>query len=125
MFLCYNLPINLNISINSKIIERVNNTKFLGVILDENLNFTDHTSLIASKISKSMGILNKVRYLPQSILLTLYNSMIAPYILYGILTWFGCPNYNRNRIQILQNKCIRIIQNRDYRENVYPDYISL
>ena len=65
--------------------------------------------------------MNKVRFLPPHILCTLYNTLVAPYVLYGIVAWYGCPNYNRNRVQILQNKCIRIIKNLDRRTNTDPD----
>ena len=98
-------------------VNRTNSIKFLGVHLDERLNFTEHTNHIASKISKTIGIMNKVRFLPSHVLCTLYHTMVAPYILYGIRAWYGCPNYNRNRIQVLQNKCIRIIKNLDRRTN--------
>ena len=61
--------------------------------------------------------MNKVRFLPSRVLCTLYHTMVAPYIFYAIKAWYGCPNYNRNRIQVLQNKCIRIINNLDRRTN--------
>ena len=125
LFSCLHVPYNLNICISSEPIERTKSTKFLGIYLDETLNFSDQTNHIASKIAKSIGVLNKIRFLPKNILLLLYNSMVAPYILYGIRAWYGCPNYNRNRIQILQNKCIRIINNLDHRSNVDDDYLPL
>ena len=76
---------------------------------------------MCGKISKTIGIMNKVRYLPSHILCTIYNTLVAPYILYAIIAWYGCPNYNRNRIQILQNKCIRIIKNLERRTNTDSD----
>ena len=39
----------------------VNNTKFLGVIIDSKLNWSDHITNIKNKISKSIGILTKIR----------------------------------------------------------------
>ena len=69
--------------------------------------------------------MNKVRFLPSQVLCTLYHTMVAPYILYAITTWYGCPNYNRNRIQVLQSKCIRIIKNLDRRTNTTSDRRSL
>ena len=108
---------NLPIKLRESMVDRTRSIKFLGVLLDETLNFTDHTNYIAGKMSKTIGIMNKVRFLPDHILCTIYHTMVAPYIQYGIKAWYGCPNYNRTRIQVLQNKCIRIIKNLDRRTN--------
>ena len=40
---------------------KVNNIKFLGVIIDSKLNWSDHIAYIKNKISKSIGILTKIR----------------------------------------------------------------
>ena len=40
---------------------KVNNIKFIGVIIDSKLNWSDHITYIKNKISKSIGILTKIR----------------------------------------------------------------
>ena len=40
---------------------KVNNIKFLGVIIDSKLNWSDHITYIKNNISKSIGILAKIR----------------------------------------------------------------
>ena len=42
-------------------IERENVTKFLGVLIDENLSWKQHINNVSTKISKSIGILYKSR----------------------------------------------------------------
>ena len=44
-----------------KNLANVNNTKFLGVIIDSKLNWSDHIRYIKNKISKSIGILTKIK----------------------------------------------------------------
>ena len=39
----------------------VSNTKFLGLIIDSKLNWSDHNYNIHKKKSKSIGILTKIR----------------------------------------------------------------
>ena len=117
LFSCSHCPSEVPIKLHEIDVVRTRSIKFLGVFLDETLNFSEHTNYISGKISKTIGIMNKVRFLPSHVLCTLYHTMVAPYILYGIKAWYGCPNYNRNRIQVLQNKCIRIIKNLDRRTN--------
>ena len=54
-----------NLKINDSDIELVENFNFLGIQLDNNLNWKTHTNLIANKLSKYSGILNRLkRYLP-------------------------------------------------------------
>ena len=49
-------------SINEQSILRVSETMFLAVFLDDNLTWKPHISLLASKLSKSIGIIYKSRF---------------------------------------------------------------
>ena len=48
---------------NNSFITRVRAIKFLGVIIDEKLTWKDHISLLRSKLSKTVGMLYRVRHL--------------------------------------------------------------
>ena len=43
--------------LNNTKLERVTSIKFLGAILDENINWNRHIELVENKISKNIGIL--------------------------------------------------------------------
>jgi len=64
----------ITVKIGSDDIARVSHTKFLGVILNENLTWSHHIATLSNKVIKNIGILRcKLRYkLPCNILLTLY-----------------------------------------------------
>ena len=47
---------HVNISINNCEIDMVYKTKFLGVVIDSNLNWKDHVAMVKSKLSKSIAI---------------------------------------------------------------------
>ena len=65
--------VSSNIRIGDGIIERVPHTKFLGAVIDENLNFKHHVSMLASNLSKTVGILKKINmFIPKDILIKLY-----------------------------------------------------
>ena len=49
------------ITISGNSLTYFKNTKFLGVIIDEKLIWSDHIRYIKNKISKSIGIINKTR----------------------------------------------------------------
>ena len=117
---------SIRIKIGPGSIQRADSTKFLGIYLDEQLNFSSQVDHISKKIAKTLGVLNKTRdVFPPNIRLMLYNSLILPYINYGITSWYGCPAYNRNKIAILQRKAIRIIRNLGYRANTDQHFLAL
>ena len=117
---------SIRIKIGSGSIQRAESSKFLGIYLDEQLNFSYHINHISNKISKTLGVLNKTRHVfPPDIRLMLYNSLILPYINYGITSWYGCPAYNRNKIAILQRKAIRLIRNLGFRTNTHQHFLAL
>ena len=51
------------LKINNNLIMRVDHIKFLGVLFDENLTWKNYISLIENKISKSLGILHRAKFL--------------------------------------------------------------
>ena len=82
----------INLSINNKKLKQENYTKYLGIIIDEQLNWKQHIKQVNIKISKGIGIIYKLRhFVPKHILSMLYNSFIQSHALYGILNW-GCAN---------------------------------
>ena len=61
----------------------VDNFDFLGITLDKHLAWKAHINKISNKISKAVGILNKLKlYLPQNAKIAIYNSLILSHINY-------------------------------------------
>jgi hypothetical protein len=112
---------NFNIILDDTELERVNRTKFLGVIIDENLTWKNHIDGITKTISRNIGIINKLKYfVPERILFTLYCSLVLPYINYGILIWGkACKTY-LEKIHKLQKWAVRTISNSHYRSHSAP-----
>ena len=97
---------NPNIILDDTPVEVVDNFNFLGIVIDKHLNFKSHVDKIAIKISRAIGIINKLKhFLPENILLSLYNSLILPHINYGILIW----GTNLKRVKILQKRAVKVI----------------
>ena len=110
-----------NIEIDGIQIERVQIFNFLGIVFDEHLNWHNHVAHISTKISRTIGILNKLKYLiPENIKIMLYNSLILSHINYGILAW----GYNHERILKLQKRAIRIITLSKYNAHTEPLFKS-
>ena len=82
----------VDVILRNEEIQRVINSKFLGVIVDQHLNWKDHISMVLHKISKSCGIISRIRntlYIKSRILI--YYSLIQPPISY---LQYQCPVLN-------------------------------
>ena len=110
------------LKIDDHVVERVDKFNFLGLTLDENLNWAPHIQKIANKISRTLGILNRLkRFLPQSILKLIYNSLIMPHLQYSILCW----GLKHERVFKLQKKAVRLITCSKYNAHTEPLFKSL
>ena len=97
---------SLNLKILNHTIEQIHSFNFLGLTINSSMNWESHVEKISNKISKTVGILHKLKhFLPRSILLTIYNALITPHLNFGILAW----GFSLNKILKLQKKAIRAI----------------
>ena len=76
------------ININKYSIKQVSEMEYLGVILDNKMNWHNHIQYVCTKLSKAAGIIYKVRKrVPHKVLLLLYHSLVATHLRYGIASW--------------------------------------
>ena len=98
-----------------------NSTKYLGVILYNQLHFKPHFALVQTKLSRAIGIKSKLRHpFPSSTLLQLYYVLFHPHLLYGLPLRGNTFSSYLEKIPRLQNKAIQIITNSGNRATVIP-----
>jgi hypothetical protein len=113
--------VSANIILDETALERVDSTKFLGVLIDECLTWKCHINCIAKTMSKNIGVMNKLKYfVPDRILYSLYCTLILPYLNYGILIWGNTCKTYLNKIVKLQKWAIRTVANSHYRSHTAP-----
>ena len=64
-----------------------NEVKYLGIVFDSSLKFTKQINSTTMKINRMVGMLWQSRDLPLTAKMTLYHSLVASYLNYGILIW--------------------------------------
>ena len=73
--------------------------------------------MVSSKLSQTLGVFLRIReFVPFSVLRSLYNTMIYPYISYTIEAWYNAPKTVINSVEVLQRKIIRCVNFLDTRE---------
>ena len=84
--------------------------KFLGIEIDENLTWKTHISNVCKKISKSVGIIFRSRfYLSKKSKISLYYTLVYPYLTYCNTVWSSTYKTNLSRIFLLQKRIVRIL----------------
>ena len=91
--------------LNQKIISNI-----LTFYLIKSLSWIFYIDTIASKISKTVGLIAKIHhFIPRCILLNIYQSLIYPYITNRLASWCQSLKTHLNKILIFQNRALRMI----------------
>ena len=106
-----NIPLKLpDLHIFDKTIERTSSIKLLGVMLDENITWSNHINIIEKKIAKNIGLLYKARaLLNKESLKIIYFSYMHSYLNYANIAWASTYFTKLKTIHYQQKHAARII----------------
>ena len=117
------LNYNLKIKINGKKLLPSKCVKYLGITLDNHLNWSYHVESLSTKLSRAVGMLSKIRhYVSESTLRSIYFGIFSSLLTYGSQVWGQFQNKHIFRLQKLRNKAIRIINFAKYDDPSAPLY---
>ena len=90
-------------------LQRVQSIKFLGIYIEESLNWSEHISHISKKISKINGVLYKLRKTtPKMLRIAIFNALVQSHLSYGITVWgSGGSTVKLKKLFIAQKKSLR------------------
>ena len=127
---------DLKIKIDGKKLIPSKFVKYLGVLIDCHLTWHAHEMELHCKLARAIGMLCKIRhYVNFETLRSIYYGIFSSILTYGSQIW-GQHNSIVKKLQILQNKALRIINFVPPRNNATPlfkkceilklnDYVSL
>ena len=106
---------NPDIVMGDNKINKVSNKTFLGVILDEQLNWHDHINKQCTKISKSIALLRRAKnYMTENTLNTMYNALVLPHFIYCSTVWHNGNLKHIDKLKRLQKRASRVITSSGY-----------
>ena len=112
---------NQQIYLNGSYVSYVEHAKFLGVIIDTNMNFKNHINYVTNKIAKHAGILYRIKdCMPPKTRITYYNSFVLPYLNYNIIHWGSTNVTHLNPLIVVQKRIIRTMADADYLAHTPP-----
>ena len=100
---------DMKIKIDGKKLTPCSSVKYLGIYIDQHLNWNVHLAELKPKLSRAVGMLSKLRYfVNKETLRMVYFGIFSSLLSYGAQIW-GQHNAVSKRLQILQNKATRIM----------------
>ena len=111
------------IKLNGKKIFPSNDIKYLGIHLDSTLSGSSHIEVLSTKLRRANGMLSKIRhYVSHRELVSIYHAIFSSHMLYGCQVWGQGYNKYINKISILQNNAVRLINFKSFQDRATPLY---
>lgn len=105
-----NIQSTEDVKINSISVERVMQIKYLGIIIDEYLNFKEHVKYICKKINKKVNLLWRVgKCIDGCTRCRIYKTIITPHFEYCGTLLFNVNETSFRELQLCQNRAMRAI----------------
>ena len=93
-------------------IDLVNQARYLGLIIDDNLKWDCQIKSMQIKVSRALGVLKYAKkYVPLTTLKGMYKGIVEPNFNYCCSVWGSCGTTKLKKLQKLQNRAARIVTN--------------
>ena len=108
---------NTPVKINGVDITPESSVKLLGIEIDNKLNFEKHISTLCNKASNQLNAICRLQpYMGQKEKETIINTFVYSNFNYGSLVWHFCNKKSQNKIEKIQERCLKVLLN-DYTSN--------
>ena len=107
--------------LNGQSLNFAQSCKYLGVCIDRELNFKQHIDNVVGKLSRSAGILYKIKSaLTEDARISYYYGMMYPYISYSIVVWGSTYKSHLQPLILQQKRIVRMIADAGFRDHCDP-----
>ena len=116
---------SLNFRISGQKILPKSCVTYLGVKLNEFLNWDEHFTNLIPKLSRANGMIAKIRhYVDRVTLINIYYAIFDSHLNYCSLVWGKLPRYIMDKIRSLQNKALRLMFFQNIFSKTGPMYLE-
>ena len=113
------------IKIGETIIPRVDNTKVLGLYVDDKLKWSAHTNYVSDKIAKVCGMIYNIRNkLTTKAMRIIYMSLIYSHLIYCVPIWGNTWMCHLRPVVLAQKRAIRTISNVARYDHTHELFVS-
>ena len=99
-----------SVGLGEERVEEVQVLRYLGVDIDYRLSWKAHCDQLCRRLSQTIGVLYKIMHMvPSHVLKKAYFGLLHPHILYALMSRGNAPGTTLKRVQILQNRSLKIV----------------
>ena len=103
------------IKIGSQKLKKVDQVKFLGVIIDEDLKWEPHIQYVTQKLNSALVMIKRIiKFVPKSEYMKIYDALFKSHLSYCISSWGAIPKTKLNSLFSIQKRCIRLLFGTEY-----------
>ena len=96
-------------------LKKVDKVKFLGVIIDDKLNWEPHVQHLKEKLNASIIIIKRIiKFIPKSEYMNIYEALFKSHLIYCISCRGAIPNAKLQSLFAIQKRCVRLLFGLDY-----------
>ena len=119
-------PKLFNYSLTGQVLEEVMDTKYLGVTLSNDLEWSKHIATMTNKANSKLSFLcRNLKGCPEKLKQTAYFSLIRSFMGYGATVWDPYQKYNSDKIERVQRRTARFIKSRYSRYSSVSDMLDV
>ena len=101
---------DFSVTLNGSCLKRVKVAKCLGVMIDEELRWTEHVEKVIKTAQKNISVIKRAKsYVPTRSLKLLYNSIVLPHFDYCSSVWSERFQRQTIKLQKVQKRAARIV----------------
>ena len=105
-------PLQHFYSLGSEILQEVSDAKYLGIQIDNKLDWNKHISTVAARGQSKLAFLNRnLKGCSKKLRDTAYISLIRPALEYSCSVWHPHKKSNKNKIEKVQRRAARFVSN--------------
>lgn len=120
----FNCAVN-DLSLGDHSLQTVDNSKFLGLFIDEDLRFYPHIIKMNKKLASGcFSVRATYRELGREVARDVYFALVEPHLRYALPFWGTCSKYLFQSVFILQKRAIRNLSNAHPRTHCRPLFIE-
>lgn len=99
---------HVDVRINDQSINRVTDYRYLGLKIDNQLNYIEHINDIRKKLASLSGVLGRCgRFLSNKTKMMVYAAMVESHLRYMIPIWSAATKTAIQKIQVAQNRVLK------------------
>ena len=99
-------------SIQNDTIQEVNQAKYLGVTITNNLSWSEHIKIITNKANSMIGFLRRnFHHCPIQTKSALYLSLVRPILEYAVTVWAPYHHSDNSQLEAVQRRAARFVMN--------------